>query len=185
MPAVEIVTKKCSGCKSELPTTDFFAHAKSKTGLQSECKACGRKRSREWYAKHKEKARQYGIDNRKKFSEQSRLRRAANRDKWRAYGREYRKRRPDIHRNEDLKAAYGITLRQFNNRVAKQNNQCAICGMSGLLMRFKKLHVDHDHATNHVRGLLCNDCNRGLGCFKDNAEFLEKAAEYILRTGVK
>ena len=43
----------------------------------------------------------------------------------------------------------------------------------------KSLAIDHDHATNTFRGLLCQECNLGLGKFKDNAENLIRAAEYI------
>ncbi len=50
---------------------------------------------------------------------------------------------------------------------------CMICGKE------EKLVVDHDHETGNVRGLLCNHCNRGLGHFRDNIQFLDNAISYL------
>lgn len=52
--------------------------------------------------------------------------------------------------------------------------ECVICGDTGPLV------VDHDHASEEIRGLLCNHCNRGLGHFRDNPELLEFARMYLL-----
>ena len=51
---------------------------------------------------------------------------------------------------------------------------CTICGDEGALV------VDHDHKTNKIRGILCNRCNKGLGLFRDNPDFLEYARIYLL-----
>lgn len=50
---------------------------------------------------------------------------------------------------------------------------CMICGSD------KRLCIDHDHDTKAIRGVLCSKCNAGLGMFRDNQEFLRKAAEYL------
>jgi hypothetical protein len=55
----------------------------------------------------------------------------------------------------------------------KQEGKCLICKKTG------KLVVDHCHSTKKVRGLLCNNCNVGLGAFKDNCEFLSDAVIYL------
>lgn len=42
-----------------------------------------------------------------------------------------------------------------------------------------KLVVDHCHATGHVRGLLCHNCNRALGLLKDSEQALQRALKYL------
>lgn len=85
--------------------------------------------------------------------------------------------------NQRFKRRYGITVNQWDEMLIKQNNVCLICKQipTGLHSSGNphKLHVDHNHTTGKVRGLLCTQCNRGLGYFKDNAELLIKASEYL------
>ena len=57
--------------------------------------------------------------------------------------------------------------------IKSSTTECVICGDAGLLV------VDHDHVTGHVRGMLCNHCNRGLGHFRDDPTLLEFAAQYL------
>ncbi len=59
-----------------------------------------------------------------------------------------------------------------------QKNCCAICHQHRSLQK-KELAADHCHKTGKIRGLLCNNCNTGLGMFKENAMLLENAANYI------
>lgn len=64
----------------------------------------------------------------------------------------------------------------------RQNGKCQICQGDGFLMREDhqaKLMVDHCHTTGRVRGLLCHNCNRALGLFKDSPEALSRALEYL------
>jgi hypothetical protein len=74
-------------------------------------------------------------------------------------------------------ARYGITTDIFNLMCADQDFECAICGQQVLWP--KKLHVDHDHRTLTIRGLLCGNCNRGLGMFGDDVETIKKAVKYL------
>jgi len=73
---------------------------------------------------------------------------------------------------------YGITLEEYEVLLIKQNNVCAICSAS-TGSNNKRLAVDHNHQTGVVRGLLCDDCNIGLGKFKDNPNLLIKAINYL------
>lgn len=79
---------------------------------------------------------------------------------------------------------YGITEDDFEAIKKGQDFKCALCGGEGFVMdngknTHEKLVVDHDHTTGKVRELLCHNCNRALGLFKDNPELLRKAAGYL------
>jgi hypothetical protein len=74
-----------------------------------------------------------------------------------------------------------ITLDQYNQIFTNQNGCCAICDKHQS-DEPRALAVDHDHETGKVRGLLCNNCNRGIGHLKDSEETLLKAASYLAKT---
>ena len=76
-------------------------------------------------------------------------------------------------RHRSLMDNYGISLVEYNIMAKNQDYKCQICQIN------QKLHVDHDHGTGVVRGLLCNGCNRGLGFFSENTESLIMAAKYL------
>ncbi len=94
-------------------------------------------------------------------------------------GHRYTCRRCDADRKLQIK--YGITLDEYEARLVSQNYGCAICGVSehGGTKYMTRWAVDHDHVTGRVRGLLCHSCNLGLGKFKDSAQVLRRAAEYV------
>lgn len=77
-------------------------------------------------------------------------------------------------RREHLLTRYGITPEEYDSLLAEQEGRCRICEAERAL-----LHVDHDHETNEVRGLLCGNCNRGLGIFSDDPARLRAAARYL------
>ena len=85
-------------------------------------------------------------------------------------------------RRKDLKR-HGLTQEQYEIQLAIQNGVCAICRNPhgrALCGRSKDLAVDHDHLTGRLRGLLCDDCNLGLGLFRDDPQRLMNAALYLL-----
>lgn len=92
-----------------------------------------------------------------------------------AYQREWRRQNPLRAKNSEL-SRYGITIAEYEGMLTSQNGGCAICGQ---VDEWFSLAVDHCHGTNRVRGLLCSQCNRGIGLFRDKPELLEKAAEYL------
>ena len=84
--------------------------------------------------------------------------------------------------NARLIAQFGIDKLGYDALLAAQGGRCAICGTSNPGNGFDRLHVDHDHRTGTVRGLLCSACNRGLGCFRDSPALLMVAAQYLQRS---
>ena len=76
---------------------------------------------------------------------------------------------------------YGLTQVAFNQLLEAQGGACAICRV--LLDLGRGTHVDHDHGSGLVRGILCGRCNRGIGVFKDDAALLRAAATYLCEKG--
>ena len=92
-----------------------------------------------------------------------------------------------LHRARVFRTRYGISLEMLAAMYEAQEGCCAICGNAGEApakaekgRRDETLHVDHDHESKHVRGLLCNRCNLGLGFFGDNVDALIRAAAYLV-----
>lgn len=74
---------------------------------------------------------------------------------------------------------YGLTPEAFDAMVIAQQGLCPICGEVPQMTERGMWHVDHDHVTGKVRALLCGNCNRGLGSFKDNPAALQSAIYYL------
>ena len=81
------------------------------------------------------------------------------------------------HRAAILRTTYKIEPEEWEALAAKQQGRCAICQAQPA--RVESLHVDHDHITGRVRGLLCGTCNRGLGQLKDSVFLLQSAIIYL------
>jgi hypothetical protein len=84
-----------------------------------------------------------------------------------------------LRKNSSLLRNYGITLKQYELMLIKQDNECAIC--SNTMSGYRNCHVDHDHKHNIVRGLLCMKCNSLLGYAKDNPMILRYAINYLAK----
>lgn len=148
-------TKFCADCKQHKPLSDFSWSRKnkgySKRYPHTYCKPCSAKRSQHYY----------------QTPHGQRL--------WRKLA---------------IKSKFGMTQADYDALFASQGGVCAICGCSetrivprtGLV---RTLTVDHDHSKGSrksaVRGLLCSNCNRALGLFKDDPKLLLAAAAYLQR----
>lgn len=77
----------------------------------------------------------------------------------------------------------GCSEEEYEDLLDEQNGKCAICGKdyghSSQYGRKARLAVDHGHESKSVRGLLCKNCNNGLGLFCDDISLLQKAIEYL------
>lgn len=107
-----------------------------------------------------------------------------HRDAAQPHGRAYRCRDCKVtaetaRRRADRMKLYGFTLADYDAMLAAQGGGCAVCEAPP---GARALHVDHDHRTGEVRGLLCNNCNQGLGRFNDDPDRLIAAAMYLARS---
>ena len=97
--------------------------------------------------------------------------RAKNRTVNRRYGLNWR-----------LKYKFNMSLDEYNSLLEAQGHKCAICGQPEMVTRNgipKMMCIDHDHETGKVRGLLCNNCNRGIGLIGESPDWLQKAINYL------
>lgn len=78
---------------------------------------------------------------------------------------------------------YKLTREEFDARLAAQGYRCKICGSPTPRRKNRDWHVDHNHKTEEIRGLLCHPCNIGLGLFGDSPERLRAAATYLEKDG--
>ena len=149
--------KRCSTCKTSKPLTGFQRNRTQRDGLQNQCRLCFRTYS----ARPEIRARRQAHDKiryKEKaayFREWARAKRAAN---------------PGWEREKYLKLKYGLTLDEVRRLT---EGGCGICGAAITLC------IDHDHTTGKVRGVLCNNCNSGLGFLGDTVLCLTKALAYL------
>lgn len=67
--------------------------------------------------------------------------------------------------------SFGLPVEEIVAFLAAHNG-CSICGGPAE-------HIDHDHKTGVLRGMLCQQCNRGIGMFRDDPTILDRAADYL------
>jgi hypothetical protein len=94
--------------------------------------------------------------------------------------RERRKRiTPEEERTRHLRRSYGITPEDYDTLAVAQGHVCAICGKTPKPGKWHVLHIDHDHKTGRVRGLLCFRCNNAIGQLEDDPDLLRSAIAYL------
>jgi hypothetical protein len=123
------------------------------------------------------------------IEERDGLRRCRTCRQWKEPGKFIRQRSSECRRCLELPVRYGITFDQFELLFATQGSVCAICGTDAPGGKWQQWAIDHDHGCcsktpacgRCVRGILCNNCNMGIGYFADSADRLTKAATYAAR----
>lgn len=192
--------KRCPDCGLSQPTTDFWRNKAMPDGVYVYSKDCGRRRNQEAAERRQlakpdvPRRRTRGADVPEGMKqcldcEQVLLlagfvRNRSTKDGRTPYCRPCQYKRVDASRQRlhggsrhyHLKRRYGIGADEVLSMVEEQAGRCPICFMELIVA---KVHVDHDHATGAVRGAVCFSCNGGLGQFKDNADVLRRAADYL------
>lgn len=91
---------------------------------------------------------------------------------------------PEQKQDAWLRRRYKITLADYVALAESQGNKCAICERPQDWTSWRtRLFVDHCHETGAVRGLLCSNCNKGIGMFGESADTIRAALEYMTRPG--
>lgn len=117
-------------------------------------------------------------DKLRRTSASERIKGVAYSRKWRASNPE----RAEYHERKKSLSAYGLTPESYDGLLESQNNLCAICFSE--CKSGRRLSVDHDHITGKVRGLLCGNCNQGIGRFSDRPDLLASAIKYLNRNTI-
>lgn len=92
---------------------------------------------------------------------------------------QYRRNDPAVQREWNLRTTYGIGQADYERMLLEQDGHCATCAVTEDESHRGRLHVDHDHATGEVRGLLCANCNRAIGLAADSPSRLRRMADYL------
>lgn len=149
-------TKPCSKCKLVQPLDAFYADPRMKLGRMSRCKSCLQADAKAWRKANPERNKQ----NMRRWREKSG-------ETLRAKKREYER-----GRGRDLR--YGLAAGQYDGMYAAQQGCCGICGEP-----VEVLCVDHCHDSGAVRGLLCSNCNTGIGMLGDDIAKVRAALAYL------
>jgi hypothetical protein len=149
-------TKQCRTCLKYLPLDAFYRNPTAKSGYQASCKECKKQNVKKWCEANPDRVK---------------------RAKKKHHGKSWRRRK-----NNQMRTLYGIDVETYEKLFAEQNGLCAVCKKPETLKRgdvVVNLSLDHCHTTGKIRGLLCANCNNGMGRFKDDPALLRAAAEYL------
>ena len=120
---------------------------------------------------------QFGLDRSRKDGRYHTCR-SCCRKKYKEHESARRKTNPRLWRSPSLRSKYGIDHDTYEKMHGEQSGMCAICGGPGRTDT-GNLSVDHCHETGLIRGLLCQNCNAGIGMFRESPDILGKAIKYL------
>jgi hypothetical protein len=185
----------CRTCHVVKPWSHFNRNAEMKSGYSSRCKECD---SKAWTAKPgrpRTGPRKYAEPAEKLCRgcgqvlpiDEFRVRHERNNGRRpRCIGCEqkahatWRDRNPGDSRRRNLRSKYGITEAEYFDLLEQQGGGCGICGSSESRWATSPwLHVDHNHQTGAVRGLLCHTCNIAVGCVEGIDMDIERLAMWV------
>jgi hypothetical protein len=156
--------KTCSKCGQTKPIDDFYRAAGMRDGRRNDCKVCNLAAKKARYVSADAVARVERWRNPKRFS---------------AYQAEYRKRPERKRAMRDLyyRRTHGLSADAVDEMLAAQGGVCAICKERPEVEA--RMHVDHDHRSGAIRGVLCSRCNHAIGLLREDPVLFARAADYL------
>ena len=152
--------KVCTRCFESYPIEGFNRDRSKRDGRYNHCKPC---------------AKAAYLVNRKDPAVVQRAR-----EKSAAWRKANPERTKQGIRCATLRKKYGMSAKEFDEKFLAQGSCCAICKTKESSSRNKgAMHVDHDHVSGKIRGILCQGCNVTLGKMRDSPELLRAAAAYL------
>lgn len=182
-------TQICTKCNSEKSITEFRKDQHNSTGYHVHCRTCFNLSQKNYREKNRQAVNEYANNYYKQNAERIKARRKLKRegkptkefhstrvfDSDAYYNREGWKRSRE--KSWKQRGIIGMTYDLYEKMLVDQDYKCVICNAE--YSDTKKLHVDHCHNTGKVRGLLCNNCNNGMGKLGDSIERLESVINYL------
>jgi Recombination endonuclease VII len=182
-----MIQKRCTRCKTNKPLTDFTKESASDDGLSRRCRDCMkflRDRSRQ-DREHFNKINRESLAKRRKTKYplvkptggtcnkclKTLPASGFYKNKASSTGRDHWCKTCRLEYQTAYK--YSTTPDVIADLRSEADGKCQIC------MAESRLHIDHDHATGAIRGMLCQQCNMGLGNFKDSTDSLARAIKYL------
>jgi len=146
--------KKCLKCGRSLAIENFYRRQDGGI-FNPKCKECCRANSARWRVENVERHRE-------------------NCDRW---SKKNPKRRDFIMWRAHIRRKYGISPDDYEKILTEQGGRCGICRC--LPQVGKKFHVDHDHKSKKVRGLLCIHCNFAVSRLDISIDWAQSALDYL------
>lgn len=148
----------CTRCGETKSEDEFHKRPDKKRGRHYHCKSCNSKYTTTDAARVRGRVKSKRCRDKIKATDPEKYKR-----QWRAW---------------NLKKFYNLTIDDYNEMLAAQNGTCAICFQPPGNTNF---HVDHNHSSGKIRGLLCSACNTAIGLLNENPEILKSALAYLDR----
>lgn len=153
-----VQVKLCLRCREEKTLNLFPKNRRTKHGRGTYCLVCSadvvraRRQTEEGAQAHRESSKRW---------------REANNER---------------HKDNNANWRYGLTHGEYDAMLAAQSGKCAICKTTEPGTGVVRFAIDHCHTSGKIRGLLCSNCNRGLGYFKDDPARIRRAIDYVNST---
>lgn len=171
------MTKLCKSCSKELPETEFYFDRGRRASPCRQCRSAKDRQRREGRSpEEREKESTRRAAKHARLSAEERKARVDEARAWRRANPAEARRRM---REQWLRAEYGIGVAEVEAILVAQGGGCAVCGFSDRSNPKMFPHVDHCHQTGKVRGVVCNNCNVGMGHFRDDPALIRAAMAYL------